>query len=78
VPIPDPKVERARKRLRLVGDVPSPIDPPSGCTFHTRCPEAIARCKTDVPTLRTITDGHLVSCHLVEPAQDHRAGTGTA
>jgi oligopeptide transport system ATP-binding protein len=67
VPIPDPKIEKTRKRLELVGDVPSPIDPPKGCTFHTRCPEAIDRCKVDVPELRTIAPGHEVSCHLVSP-----------
>jgi oligopeptide/dipeptide ABC transporter ATP-binding protein len=67
VPIPDPKIEKTRKRLELVGDVPSPIDPPKGCTFHTRCPEAVARCKVDVPELRTIEPGHDVACHLVEP-----------
>jgi len=63
VPIPDPKAKR-RKRVILTGDVPSPIRPPPGCHFHTRCPYATDRCKTDVPTLREIQPGHWVSCHL--------------
>ena len=63
VPIPKSSA-RGRKRVILTGDVPSPINPPSGCHFHTRCPYAIPRCKTEVPTLREITPGHLASCHL--------------
>ena len=62
VPVPNPKLKR-QKRL-LQGDVPSPINPPPGCAFHTRCPYAEARCKTDTPTLREIGPGHGVSCHL--------------
>ena len=63
VPIPKAGV-RARKRVILTGDVPSPINPPSGCHFHTRCPYAMARCKVDVPMLREVMPGHLASCHL--------------
>ena len=63
VPIPDPKVKR-RERIILTGDVPSPIKPPPGCHFHTRCPYAMERCKSEVPQLREIESGHLVSCHL--------------
>ena len=62
VPIPDPTVRR--KKIILQGDVPSPIKPPSGCHFHTRCPYAEERCKVDVPTLKEIVPGHQVSCHL--------------
>ncbi len=62
VPIPDPTVKR--KKIILQGDVPSPIKPPSGCHFHTRCPYAEERCKVDVPTLKEIAPGHQVSCHL--------------
>jgi oligopeptide/dipeptide ABC transporter ATP-binding protein len=62
VPVPNPKLKR-QKRL-LQGDVPSPINPPPGCTFHTRCPYAEARCKIDVPKLTEIGPGHGVSCHL--------------
>jgi peptide/nickel transport system ATP-binding protein/oligopeptide transport system ATP-binding protein len=63
VPIPKASA-RTRKRVILTGDVPSPINPPSGCHFHARCPYAMARCRTDVPALREIKPGHLVSCHL--------------
>jgi len=63
VPIPKYGV-RDRKRVILTGDVPSPIDPPSGCHFHTRCPYAFARCRHEVPALRQALPGHWVSCHL--------------
>jgi peptide/nickel transport system ATP-binding protein/oligopeptide transport system ATP-binding protein len=63
--VPIPKTgARQRKRIILTGDVPSPINPPSGCHFHTRCPYAHARCKVDVPALREIEPGHLAACHL--------------
>jgi oligopeptide/dipeptide ABC transporter ATP-binding protein len=62
VPVPDPAIKR-KKRI-LQGDVPSPVNPPSGCHFHTRCPYAVARCKVEVPLLREIAPGHHVSCHL--------------
>jgi oligopeptide/dipeptide ABC transporter ATP-binding protein len=62
VPVPDPAVKR-QKRI-LEGDVPSPVNPPTGCHFHTRCPYAVARCKVDSPALREIAPGHHVSCHL--------------
>ncbi len=62
VPVPDPAVKRQKRVLQ--GDVPSPVNPPSGCHFHTRCPYAVARCKVEVPLLREIAPGHHVSCHL--------------
>jgi oligopeptide/dipeptide ABC transporter ATP-binding protein len=62
VPVPDPAIKR--KKIVLQGDVPSPVKPPSGCHFHTRCPYAVERCKVDVPSLREIAPGHHVSCHL--------------
>jgi len=63
--VPIPKVSaRGRKRVVLTGDVPSPINRPSGCHFHTRCPYAHARCRSEEPALRTVQDGHLVACHL--------------
>jgi len=62
VPVPDPAIKR--KKIVLQGDVPSPVKPPSGCHFHTRCPYAVERCKIDVPSLREIAPGHHVSCHL--------------
>src|SRR5580700_3910550 len=63
VPVPNPKLKRAKRLLQ--GDVPSPINPPPGCAFHTRCPYAEARCKVEAPVLRETAPGHGVSCHLV-------------
>ena len=62
VPVPDPTMRR--KKSLLEGDVPSPVNPPPGCAFHTRCPYAEARCKQEPPTLRQVAPGHFVSCHL--------------
>ncbi|WP_270933134.1 ABC transporter ATP-binding protein [Falsiroseomonas oryzae] len=63
VPIPDPTLRR--ERIRLQGDVPSPLDPPSGCHFHTRCPIANAGiCRTEKPALREVRPGHRAACHL--------------
>ena len=64
VPLPDPTIKT--HRIVLQGDVPSPINRPSGCHFHTRCPAAIARCKTEMPTLQTLASGRSVSCHVIE------------
>ena len=63
VPVPDPAVRR-KKRVLLEGDVPSAIDPPSGCRFHTRCPYVEARCRTEEPQWREVEKGHWVACHL--------------
>ncbi len=64
VPVPDP--EAAKRRIILKGDVPSPINPPAGCRFHTRCPYAFDRCAAEEPAMREIAPGHHVACHLRE------------
>ena len=64
VPIPDPVVEASRERIILTGDVPSPIDPPKGCSFHPRCPFAMDVCREITPVLKQTTQGHSVACHL--------------
>jgi oligopeptide/dipeptide ABC transporter ATP-binding protein len=64
VPLPDP--EAKRDRIILKGDVPSPINPPSGCRFHTRCPYVMERCRVEEPAIREVRPGHQVACHLRE------------
>jgi len=66
VPIPDPKIERNKQVELLLGDLPSPINPPSGCVFRTRCPQAMAKCADVVPELQALKgEAHRVSCHLI-------------
>ncbi|HZK01920.1 MAG TPA: ABC transporter ATP-binding protein, partial [Anaerovoracaceae bacterium] len=65
VPIPDPEKSKKRKRIILEGDIPSPMNPPSGCRFHTRCPYAIPKCKDEVPKWRELGPDHFVACHIV-------------
>lgn len=65
VPIPDPRKDRARKRTILTGDVPSPLNPPAGCRFHTRCPIAMDVCRQQVPEWREVAPHHWVACHAV-------------
>lgn len=72
IPIPDPKISAAQERIILEGDVPSPINPPSGCRFRTRCPYAKQRCSDEVPALRELKTGHQVACHFAEEVQKTR------
>jgi oligopeptide/dipeptide ABC transporter ATP-binding protein len=77
VPLPDP--EAKRDRIILKGDVPSPINPPAGCRFHTRCPYAFDRCRVEEPAMLEVRPGHQVACHLREPDATSRTAdlTGT-
>ena len=68
VPVADPMVESTRRRAIVSGEVPSATNPPPGCRFHTRCPHAFERCRTEVPELRDLGGGQAVACHLQEPA----------
>jgi len=66
IPIPDPKISRERTRIILEGDVPSPLNPPSGCRFRTRCKYAFDRCKEEEPEFKNVGSGHYVACHLMD------------
>lgn len=70
IPIPDPK--QRKKRIVLEGDVPSPINPPSGCRFHTRCPLAFDRCKKEEPVFQDYGDDHFAACHLLEEGRSSK------
>lgn len=65
VPVPDPEKSRNRQRIMLEGDIPSPINPPSGCRFHTRCPYATDRCSQEMPVMKEHAPGHWAACHLL-------------
>jgi oligopeptide transport system ATP-binding protein len=71
VPLPDPVAARARAPMNLIGDIPSPLDAPSGCVFRTRCPLAIERCRQEIPALRAV-DASLVACHRAEEPDTER------
>ena len=66
IPIPDPKVEETKERIKLNGELPSPIDPPPGCRFQNRCQYACDRCRSERPELREVEPGHYVACHFAE------------
>ena len=70
VPLPDPKAARANKRIVLSGDIPSPLNAPSGCPFRTRCAYATERCAAEVPEFREMSSGHFVACHRTEEIND--------
>jgi len=83
VPVPDPDKEKRRQRVLLTGDLPSPINPPSGCVFHTRCPlyrsvlseSQQERCRSEVPSFGEVTPGHQVHCHFPRPRADIATAT---
>jgi len=66
VPVPDPKIARANKRIVLTGDIPSPLNAPSGCPFRTRCPYASEQCAQEMPEFREVSKGHFVACHNLD------------
>ena len=66
VPVPDPKMEKSRERIILKGDLPSPMNPPSGCVFNTRCWKAQEKCRVEIPTLYEISPKHQIACHFPE------------
>jgi oligopeptide/dipeptide ABC transporter ATP-binding protein len=68
IPVPDPVASREKARVVVAGEVPSSLAPPPGCRFHTRCPLAQERCRSEEPLLRTVGDGHDVACHFAEEA----------
>jgi peptide/nickel transport system ATP-binding protein/oligopeptide transport system ATP-binding protein len=83
--IPVPEVDQKLRRIMLSGDVPSPVNPPQGCRFHTRCPYAVERCLNEAPKLETVESGHQVACHrkhdmekLVAEKFGHKKNSGTA
>ena len=66
IPIPDPKVEEGKERIKMGGEIPSPVDPPAGCRFQNRCKYATERCKKEEPKLRLVGNDHYIACHMIE------------
>jgi peptide/nickel transport system ATP-binding protein len=77
IPVPDPAAERAKSDLAIRGELPSPVNPPSGCRFHTRCPRAQARCSEEEPLLRSFGAGHRAACHFPLQTPDGESGDPT-
>ena len=78
VPEPDPEFEARREHIILKGDVPSPANPPDGCNFCTRCPQVMEVCRRIDPEMREVAPGHVVACHLHDPAYARTDHTKTA
>ena len=76
VPVPDPKLSKSRQRIVLEGDIPSPMNPPTGCRFHTRCPYATERCKIETPVFREYEPNHWAACHLLEDSHKEAVKRG--
>ena len=70
IPIPDPRLAKRRRKITLKGEIPSPLNPPSGCKFHTRCPYAREICLKEEPPLREVERGHFVACHFWEELKE--------
>ena len=77
IPVPDPIIERQRERIILTGDVPSPINPPSGCNFHPRCPYAQPVCAAEEPTLAEVRPGQVAACHFWKEIAEGRMAPKT-
>jgi oligopeptide/dipeptide ABC transporter ATP-binding protein len=79
VPVPDPSAKKDKERIILHGDVPSPVDPPPGCRFHTRCPYKEEKCMVEAPPLHEITTGHFTACHFADQifTSSHSIGSAT-
>ncbi len=77
IPVPDPRLNRERQRQVVQGEPPSPVDPPSGCVFHTRCPRARELCRREVPRLSEYAGGHVAACHYPLAVDSAEMGTST-
>jgi oligopeptide/dipeptide ABC transporter ATP-binding protein len=79
IPIPDPEIEQGKKEVPVTGEPPSPINPPSGCRFRTRCPRARELCAESEPLLRSFGPGHMAACHFpLQPAASENGAAAAA